>query len=157
MTNAGSPGPAMRSLHVLDWEYTTYASPWVDLGHFLGEAWLHEQIHEQNRGNSNEPLTLTKLQRVAGSMLSAYCSRQLGEMFDMQKTIYFMAIQVCSSLVHEKMSTVDFHVRRRVGVYAVEMMDAAAKGDMELLHIFKDLANRIEEHNGARVTRYLDG
>jgi hypothetical protein len=122
---------ALKSIHVIDWEFATYGPAFWDLAHFAAEAWLYDRF------NLSLDKTESLYHRLTVSMFRAYL--KAGGKIDMNSVLYYIAGHVCCFLELAP-RTEDFHLRRLVASEAVEIMVAAKAKDMDSLKKFPLIA-----------------
>ncbi|OAP56962.1 hypothetical protein AYL99_09074 [Fonsecaea erecta] len=105
-------------VHVIDWEFTTYALPYIDLAHFAAEAWLFDFFRRQSVGVSTISRTMT------AALFDSYS--QAGGTINLDKVIVYIAGHIGCFLHYTDHWTKDQGLKIAACMQAVRMIENAA-------------------------------
>ena len=81
--SSGNKSEPRLLVHVIDWEFVTYALPYIDLAHFVAEAWLFDF----SRRESDDAGTIART--MTATLFDSYS--QAGGAINFQKVIVYIA------------------------------------------------------------------
>lgn len=109
------------SLHVIDWEFITYAPPHIDLAQFAAECWLFDHFNPSN----------LVCKRLTAGLFNSY--RRVGGVIDMQRVIYYIAGHAGCFLGYSNW-TKDVGQRKVTAALTLSMIEHASKKNWIALH-----------------------
>lgn len=112
-------------VHVIDWEFATFALPYVDLAHFAAEAWLLDFFDRESDSEGTLARSMTE------ALFNAYS--RAGGLIDFQSIIVYIAGHVGCFMHYTTHWTKDEDLKRTAAMQAVEMIQAAGDENWEAL------------------------
>ncbi|TAQ85820.1 hypothetical protein B7494_g5860 [Chlorociboria aeruginascens] len=130
---------SIHSIHIIDWEFVTYAPRYLDLAHFAAECWLYNHFYPSTSCGGSI------YQQLTSSLFKAY--RTSGGTIDVQRVIYYIAGHVGCFLGYSNRWTDNPIVRKAKAKLAVKMIEDAQKKDWEALRKDEFLLNLFDEED----------
>jgi hypothetical protein len=115
--SSGNKSEPRLLVHVIDWEFATYALPYIDLAHFAPEAWLFDFF----RRESDEAGTIART--MTATLFDSYS--QAGGAIDFQKVIVYIAGHIGCFLHYTDHWNNDETLKTAACIQAVAMIENA--------------------------------